>query len=217
MASSVTSAGSTPSATSWRTACTTSARPAVVEGEVHAHAVVAGGELHRCLDASAQRIRYRGEVADVPQADARVMQRIELAVDGASREPQQVVGLGARPTPVLGREGEEREYRNLVLGEAFQDAPDALGAGAVALLAAQSAFARPAAVAVHDDCDVLGPVREVGARKGLRGRFNDHAASPSRVLFPCERRRGVFKASRRLCWQSCRPSAYAHARSARSR
>src|SRR3990172_5959359 len=138
---------------------------AVVEGDADGQALVGLCQLAGLADAALQVGRQGIQAADVQQADALLVQGGQLAVDDAADEAQQRVHLAARPPPVLGRKGEERQVLDTALAERLDDAADVLRAGAVARLARETALLRPAAVAVHDQGDVA---RHAAATLGLR-------------------------------------------------
>src|SRR5579875_2796098 len=124
---------------------------AVVEGETERHARVVGGELFGVAHLLLQPARERFEPADMAHTDAMLVQRADLALDPARGHAHQPGDLLARPTPVLGRKGVECQHFDTALGEVPHHAADVLGAGLVALTAAETTQLRPAAVAIHDD------------------------------------------------------------------
>jgi hypothetical protein len=71
----------------------------------------------------------------------------------------QRLDLAARPSPVVGREREQREHLDAELARRFDDALDGVRAGAMAGGAIEAALRAPAPVAVHHDRDVARPGR----------------------------------------------------------
>ena len=99
-------------------------------------------------------------------------QLVAAAADHVLVEAHQEAHLLGRPPPVLGRERVGRDGRDAQLDRAVQHVHQRRLAGAVALGAGQPALVGPAAVAVHDDRDVLGHElgRDVGRRRPGRVR-----------------------------------------------
>jgi hypothetical protein len=67
--------------------------------------------------------------------------------------------ISVPPAVVLAAEGVEGQDPDATPAGMAEDAPDGLHAGRMALQLRQAALARPAAVAVHDDRDVVGQLR----------------------------------------------------------
>ena len=130
---------------------------AVVEGEGEGGAGVFGGGLHRPLHGV---LDFLGEVvgaADVGHADVVVVHALDVAGEVALEELHEEadLGLGAAQV-VFEREGVEGEEGKIDAGGGLDDVLDGFGALLVAEEALEGAFAGPAAIAVHDDGDVLG-------------------------------------------------------------
>ena len=95
--------------------------------------------------------------ADVGHADVVVVHPLDVADEVALEQLHQEadLGLGAAEV-VFEREGVEGEEGKVDAGGGLDDVLDGLGALLVAEEALEGAFACPAAVAVHDDGDMLG-------------------------------------------------------------
>jgi len=129
----------------------------VVEGEGEGSAGVFGGGLGGPLHGV---LHLLGEVvgaADVSHADVVVVHALDVSDEVALEELHEKadLGLGAAEI-VLEREGVEGEPGQVDAGGGLYDELDGLGALLVAEEALEGAFAGPAAIAVHDDGDVLG-------------------------------------------------------------
>src|SRR3990170_8687159 len=113
---------------------------AVVEGDVDGDAGVVFRELDRVLDAAAEVGRERVKVAQVAQAHAVLVERLQLTFDEVADQADEGVHLSLGPAPVLGGEGVKREDGDLVAGEGLDRAADVLDAGAVPRLAREAAL-----------------------------------------------------------------------------
>ncbi len=136
---------------------------AVVDAHREGEAGVAGGAALGLLelgdDAAPQpRAAPRPADAHVPRVELVAAAAQHLAVE-AHEEPH-LLGAAA---PVLGREGVDAEVRDAELDGAGDDVEQARLARAVPLDAGEALEVGPAAVAVHDDRDVL---RHGGGRDG---------------------------------------------------
>ena len=100
--------------------------------------------------------------ADVGHADVVVVHALDVGDEVALEELHEEVdfGLGAAQI-VFEREGVEGEPGQVDARGGLDDELDGLGALLVAEEALEGALAGPAAVAVHDDGDVLGDARGV--------------------------------------------------------
>ena len=146
------------------------------------------------------------------ERDVVVEQRLQLAPQVLLQERHERRDLEARPLPVLGREGVERQRRQLEARGRLDGRPHGRDPRAVAFHARQAPLARPAAVAVHDDGHVPGqppevePVEQgaVGCTGGGDGVLVDHRAgrerartmnsipqAPQARRAPAERLRGI--------------------------
>ena len=130
---------------------------AVVEGEREGGAGVARGGLGRPLHGVLHFAGQLVDAADVFHADVVVVHALDVADEVAPQQLHQEVdlGLGAAQV-VLEREGVEGDEGQVDARGGLDDELDAFGALLVAEEALQRALASPAAVAVHDDGDVLG-------------------------------------------------------------
>ncbi len=115
-------------------------------------AVDSHGPLHGVLDL----LREVVGAADVGHADVVVVHALDVADEVALEELHEEadLGLGAAQI-VFEREGVEGEPGEIDAGGGLDDVLDGLGALLVAEEALEGALAGPAAVAVHDDGDVL--------------------------------------------------------------
>ncbi len=147
---------------------------AVVEGEGEGGAGVFCGGLHGPLHGVLDFVREVVGAADVGHADVVVVHALDVADEVALEELHEEadLGLGAAQV-VFEREGVEGEPGKIDAGGGLDDVLDGLGALLVAEEALEGAFAGPAAIAVHDDGDVLGDFgwgRAAGRGSALRGR-----------------------------------------------
>ncbi len=147
----------------------------VVEGQGEGGAGVLcsgfGGPLHGVL----HLLREVVGAADVGHADVVVVHALDVADEVALEELHEEADLGFGAAQVVfEREGVEREPGQVDAGGRFNDVLDGLGALLVAEKALECTFAGPAAIAVHDDGDVLGNLWQ--GRAGGR-----HSALPERV------------------------------------
>ena len=155
---------------------------AVVEGEGEGGAGVFGGGLGGPLHGV---LHFAGEVvdaADVGHADVVVVHALDVADEVGPEELHEEVdlGLGAAQI-VLEREGVEGEPGKIDAGGGLDDELDGLGTLLVAEEALEGALSGPAAVAVHDDGDVLGDSgwdRAAGRLSALRQRVRGHGWCP---------------------------------------
>ena len=130
---------------------------AVVEGQGEGGAGVArggvGGPGHLVLDVGGEVVG----AADVADADVVVHHALQVALEVALEQAHEEADLGAGAAQIVfKREGVEREPGQADAGGGLRDQLHALGALLVAEEALERALAGPAAVAVHDDGDVLG-------------------------------------------------------------
>ncbi len=104
----------------------------------------------------------RFPIADEAQAHLIAMQIRHFAHQRIEKQAHEHADFLGGPQPVLAAEGEQGQVADFALGALFDDLAHDLDAGAMAGDARHAARARPAAVAVHDDCDML---RRVGHRR----------------------------------------------------
>ena len=130
---------------------------AVVEGEGEGGAGVFGGRLHGPLHGFLDFGREVVGAADVGHADVVVVHALDVADEVGLEELHEEadLGLGAAQV-VFKREGVEGEAGKVDARGGFDDVLDGFGALLVAEEALEGTLAGPAAVAVHDDGDVLG-------------------------------------------------------------
>ena len=116
------------------------------------------GPLHGVLDLGGQLVG----AADVGHAHVVVVHALDVADEvGLEQLHQEAdLGLGAAQV-VFEREGVEGEPGQVDAGGGLDDELDGLGALLVAEEALEGALAGPAAVAVHDDGDVLRDARGI--------------------------------------------------------
>jgi len=88
-------------------------------------------------------------------ADSALVDLRELALERDLEEPHQAAYLSPRSPPVLGREGIDREDLHAELVARVHRALDRLDPRPVAVVDRAAPRAGPAAVAVHDDRDVM--------------------------------------------------------------
>ena len=84
----------------------------------------------------------------------------ELLVVAGAVTPQHV-HFGARTLPVFGRESIERQGLDAEPGAGFHRVANRVHTGFVPRHARQIAVVGPAAIAVHDNCDVRGQARRI--------------------------------------------------------
>ena len=93
--------------------------------------------------------------ADDAEPDVVAQQRVQLEPQISLQQRHQRRHFGDRTLPVLDRKRVERQHLDAEPRRAFDDVAHRLDAGAMSFDARQVALRRPAAVAVHDDRDVL--------------------------------------------------------------
>ena len=134
-------------------------------------------------------------VADRRQPDAARRQLGALLEHEPAQQPHQVRHLGRGPLPVLRRERVQRQYRMPSSRAARTTRRTASAPCAVAVASRAAARRGPAAVAVHDDRDVLGKWVQGGllsSRKHRRVTAGRAAISANgRDATPSRRARGV--------------------------
>ncbi len=130
---------------------------AVVEGEGQRGAGVFCGGFHGPLHGVLDLLREVVGAADVGHANVVVVHSLDVADEVALEELHEEadLGLGAAKI-VFEREGVEGEPGQVDAGGGLDDVLDGFGAFLMAEEALKGALAGPAAIAVHDDGDVLG-------------------------------------------------------------
>jgi hypothetical protein len=134
----------------------------VVEGEGKGGAGVFrcrfAGPLHGVLNLLREVVR----AADVGHADVVVVHALDVADEVAFEELHEEADLGFGAAEVVfKRESVEGEPREVDAGGGFYDILDRLGSLLMAKEAFEGTFAGPAAVAVHNDGDVLRDLRGI--------------------------------------------------------
>ena len=92
----------------------------------------------------------------------------EFAFQIFAEETHQEIHFGLGAAPIFEREGVESEARELEAGAGFDDFAGGFYSGAVSGDAREMTALRPAAVAVHDDGEVLGEALEIKFIEKLR-------------------------------------------------
>src|SRR5712691_4391466 len=110
------------------------------------------GLPHLVLERRGKLVQPTGEA----KLDAATGQLVDLASDGLREQVHQGIDFIAGPRPVLRREGIQRQDAYAAPIRGFRDAADGLDPSFVPHDPRQQAFTGPAAVAIHDDRDVLG-------------------------------------------------------------
>ena len=129
---------------------------AVVEREGEGGAGVAGGGLGGPLHGVLNFARQFLDAADVFHADVVVVHALDVADEVVAQQLHQEVDLGLGTAQIVfEREGVEGDEGQVNARGGLDDELDAFGALLVAEEALEGALAGPAAVAVHDDGDVL--------------------------------------------------------------
>jgi len=133
---------------------------AVVERERERHRRVVPRHRFGLFDAAPHPVRDAAPApADEADAHAFLVQLVAARHQEALVEVHEEADLVERPAPVLGREREHRHPRQADVEAAFDRVEECLLPRRVAVGALQPALLRPPPVAVHDDRDVLRPVR----------------------------------------------------------
>ncbi len=130
---------------------------AVVEGEGEGGASVFCGGFHCPLHGVLDLLREVVGAADVGHADVVVVHALDVADEVAFEELHKEADLGLGTAKVVfERESVEGEPGEVDAGGGFDDVLDGLSSFLMAQETLEGALAGPAAVAVHDDGDVLG-------------------------------------------------------------
>ena len=108
------------------------------------------------------------------------LRSLAFSDEKAVEQFHQRLDLGLRAVPVFRGEGIQGEIFHAEVDAGVRDLSNGFRSRAVAFAARQSAFLGPAAVAVHDDCDVAGNVRKVGHRS--YGSYRSYGATNVCVL-----------------------------------
>ncbi len=120
---------------------------------------ISGGQRFRILHSLLELRAQRFPIADEAQAHLIAMQIRHFAHQRIEEQAHEHADFIGRPPPVLAAEGEQRQVADFARGAFFDDLAHDFDAGAVSRDARHAARAGPAAIAVHDDCDML---RRVG-------------------------------------------------------
>jgi hypothetical protein len=130
---------------------------AVVEGEGQGGAGVFGSGLHGPLHRVLNFLRKVEGTADVGHADVVVVHALHIADEVVLQELHEEADLGLRAAQVVfEREGVEGEEGKIDAGGGFYDELDGFGSLLMAEEALEGSLTGPAAVAVHDDGNMLG-------------------------------------------------------------
>ena len=132
---------------------------AIGHGDDQPQSAIARRQLLRRLHAAREFGAQHGAVADEGQTHLVAVQVRHFAFQRIEKQVHEHAHFVGRAAPVLAAEGEQGEITHLALGAFLHDPAHHLDAGAMAGRARQAARPGPAAVAVHDDCDML---RRVG-------------------------------------------------------
>ena len=138
---------------------------AVIQRDGQMHPVVAAGEQFQIIHQRDQFIIQLDPVPDEPHPHAFVKQRARLALDIAAEQPHQARYLGLGAFPVFGRKGEYCQIFDGKIRASLDDFTHPFGPGMMAQQSGPAAHLRPAAIAIHDDRDVIGP--GPGGRQGF--------------------------------------------------
>src|SRR5205814_342724 len=128
--------------------------PPIADRDLELEAGVAAGELLSGGDADLQPYGEIAALADEPEPHPLLVQLLELALERLDEQAHQTPHLVRGPSPVLAREGEERERLDVAPRALLDAHAHGLEPRAVPGRTRQSARGRPAAVAVHGDRDV---------------------------------------------------------------
>ena len=162
----------------------------VVEGDVQQEPFARLGRRQGIGDRAAGVRRELVEPSQEADADTLLRQLGRLALDRVLEQLEQAGHLVVRTRPVLAAEGVQREDRHTAPDDVAQQGPDGLHAGRVAFELGPVMAARPAAVAVHDDRDVVRQVlgRDVRHERRVRG-GPERVGVDARRAFADDRRR----------------------------
>ncbi len=143
--------------------------PAVAERHHQGELAVVAGAGFGLVDQRDDVGRQALARADEPQAHAVSMELADLPLEVVAQQPHEAVDLARRAVPVLRRKGEDRQAVEAQLEGRSHGPAQRLGATAVARRTWQTAAARPAAVAVHDDRHVGRPAALNPGLGGVHG------------------------------------------------
>src|SRR5262249_52105408 len=108
------------------------------------------------VDLAQHTVGQAAATADGAEADVLVEDLPALVEEILFQERHEEIEFRLRALPVLAAQTVERQLADAQPAAFFHRGAHAVGAAGVALDARQTALPRPAAVAVHDDGDVLG-------------------------------------------------------------
>src|SRR5262249_28776528 len=112
------------------------------------------GGLLAALDQLAQASAQTVATTDDVDADRLLQAATRLREQMALEQAEQCADFALRPLPVAGRERVQRQHADAATCGSLDDCVERGRAGAMPGGSRQVASRRPAAVAVHDDCDV---------------------------------------------------------------
>src|SRR6185437_1563101 len=95
-------------------------------------------------------------IADQPQPDFFLLERLELAFEIETHQGRQIGDLLFASAPVFGREGVDRQDLDAVVRSRLERPSNGFGARAMPGGPREAALLRPTAIPVHDDRDVAG-------------------------------------------------------------
>ena len=116
------------------------------------------GGLDGVLQLLAWSCRQCFNVADRPQTDAVLDEHFRLAAQEMLEQPHERRNFVRRALQIFSRKGVERQVADAQLARRVNDGAHRLHTPAMTLDAREPALLRPAAVAVHDDGDMVGNI-----------------------------------------------------------
>jgi len=127
---------------------------AIIEGDDKRQPTVFVQALHGAFEAGA-KVRTEGPViADEPEADALLGERVEFTFEVIAKQTLEIGNLFLCSTPIFRGKSIERKDFDAILYCSSQGTANGLGARTVTGNARKAALLCPAAVAIHDDGDV---------------------------------------------------------------
>ena len=141
---------------------------AIVERDRQRRAPVMRGARDRILDQRNDVGRERVPIADDLEPHVIGGKFLDIADDEPLEQAHQIADLVLGPLPVFGREGVEGQRLDAQVAGRAHDVADRLDPRAMPGDARQVALLGPAAVAIHDDGDMVGTVMRFGHRRNLK-------------------------------------------------
>src|SRR5690606_39000162 len=128
---------------------------AVVECDIQDQAGIVSG-FFACLPDFALKMRRDFlKPANMPDLNAFAVEFVQLAVNHRLQDAHQKLDFAPGPSPVLGREGVDRQNLHAKLDRGPDNTAQVLRAVTVSFSAWQPTRGRPSPVAIHDDGDVF--------------------------------------------------------------